>query len=454
MNKLPNDHLIDFIQKNNLCHFKKVNLFGASNVGKKTLLSYIQHYSDNQFDFEIKKKEDSEEIKNDDSLLVECVKKLSIPISGNTEKLNINLYISNTDDLESIKNNLINILDYSECVIFMIDISSSKSFEDISELFDLVVKQMKSNIDYGEIPLFFISNKIDLEQNRDVSGFAVKELTDKYENINSFEFSLKLEKNASDKNINEFLAKLGAILSDEEKKYSFRYDSLNLVRLIEPISIKKDTLFKNVYNTLTFLLVGSHVVGKTSFAQKLINNTFSENTITTLGIDIMRTLSELYGELVKIELWDTAGQERLRSIPKNYYNKGDGFFMLFDVTNRKTFEEVSGWIEDIRSNRINSEEKKDFEQKPVDEVMVLIGNKIDETQKREVTREEAENLAKKYKVKYCEISCKLGINIYEIFCEVIIEASSLMRRKSTNLVINERKNKIENNNNPKKNKCC
>ena len=454
MNKLPNDQLIDFIQKNNLCHFKKVNLFGASNVGKKTLLSYIQHYSDNQFDFEIKKKEDSEEIKNDDSLLVECVKKLSIPISGNTEKLNINLYISNTDDLESIKNNLINILDYSECVIFMIDISSSKSFEDISELFDLVVKQMKSNIDYGEIPLFFISNKIDLEQNRDVSGFAVKELTDKYENINSFEFSLKLEKNASDKNINEFLAKLGAILSDEEKKYSFRYDSLNLVRLIEPISIKKDTLFKNLYNTLTFLLVGSHVVGKTSFAQKLINNTFSENTITTLGIDIMRTLSELYGELVKIELWDTAGQERLRSIPKNYYNKGDGFFMLFDVTNRKTFEEVSGWIEDIRSNRINSEEKKDFEQKPVDEVMVLIGNKIDETQKREVTREEAENLAKKYKVKYCEISCKLGINIYEIFCEVIIEASSLMRRKSTNLVINERKNKIENNNNPKKNKCC
>ena len=157
---------------------------------------------------------------------------------------------------------------------------------------------------------------------------------------------------------------------------------------------------------------------------------------------------------MKIELWDTAGQERLRSIPKNYYNKGDGFFMLFDVTNRKTFEEVSGWIEDIRSNRINSEEKKDFEQKPVDEVMVLIGNKIDETQKREVTREEAENLAKKYKVKYCEISCKLGINIYEIFCEVIIEASSLMRRKSTNLVINERKNKIENNNNPKKNKCC
>ena len=71
--------------------------------------------------------------------------------------------------------------------------------------------------------------------------------------------------------------------------------------------------------------------------------------------------------------------------------------MLFDVTNRKTFEEVSGWIEDIRSNRINSEEKKDFEQKPVDEVMVLIGNKIDETQKREVTREEAENLEKNIK---------------------------------------------------------
>ena len=454
MKKLPKDQLNDFVKKNNLCHFKKVNLFGASNVGKKTLLSYIQHYSDNQFDFEIKKKDDSEEINNDDSLLVECIKKLSIPYSGNTEKIDINLYISNTDDLKSIKDNLNNLLDYSECVIFMIDISSSKSFEDISELFDLVVKQMKNNISYGDVPLFFISNKIDLEQNRDVSGFAVKELTDKYEKINSFEFSLKLEKNASDKNINEFLVKLCATLSDGEKKYAFHYDSLNLVRLIEPISIKKETLFKNVYNTLTFLLVGSHVVGKTSFAQKLINNTFSDNTITTLGIDIMRTLSELYGELVKIELWDTAGQERLRSIPKNYYNKGDGFLMLFDVTNRKTFEEVSGWIEDIRSNKTNSEEKKDFEQKPIDEVMVLIGNKIDKTKKREVTREEAENLAEKYKVKYCEISCKLGINIYEIFCEIIIEASSLIRRKSINLVISERKNEIENRNNPKKKICC
>ena len=97
------------------------------------------------------------------------------------------------------------------------------------------------------------------------------------------------------------------------------------------ISNNNDELFKKTDNTLNFLLLGTQFVGKTSYAQKLVNNYFSENTVNTLGLDIIRTVGELYGNLVKIELWDTAGQERLRSIPKKYYSKGDGFFLFFDV---------------------------------------------------------------------------------------------------------------------------
>ena len=450
MNKIPEDELMSFIKKYNLCHFKKVNLIGASNVGKKTLLSYIRHFSDSQNDFEIKEKTDNlNEEKN--SLLVEIVKKITVPYYD-TKKLNINLFISNIDDLELIKNNLETLLSKSECVIFMLDISSAASFSLISELIPLIYNQMKKNIEYGQIPLFFLTNKIDLEQERQVSGFEIKELIDKYENIKNYEISLNLKKNESDDNINEFIIKLCTTISESDKKYSFVYDCLNLVNLREPmmISNNNDESLKKTDSTLNFLLLGSQTVGKTSFAQKLINNSFSENTIATLGIDIIRTVGELYGNLVKIELWDTAGQERLRSIPKKYYSKGDGFLLLFDVTDRSTFDDITGWIKDIRSNR-GTGDQTNFEQRPSDEVLFLIGNKIDNYKNRKVTKEEGESFAKKYNVKYFEISCKLGINIYEIFCDVIFEASSHNRRESTNFVIQNRKKSLYN---PPKKKCC
>ena len=165
------------------------------------------------------------------------------------------------------------------------------------------------------------------------------------------------------------------------------------------MSVPNDSdILQHSENVLNFLLLGSQAVGKSSFAQRLFNNKFNDNTIVTLGIDVIRTISELYGSLVKIELWDTAGQERLRSIPKKYYSKGDGFFLLFDVTDRKTFEDISGWIKDIRTTRGNDE--TNFEQKTNDEVLVLMGNKIDNVQNRTVSKEEANELAEKYNVKY------------------------------------------------------
>ena len=452
MNKLSEEELSAFIKKNNLCHFKKVNLFGSPNVGKKTLLSYIEHYSDKLIDFKKNEKKESENINEEkNSLLVETIKKISIPYFENSRKLDINLYISNIDDSDLIKENLDTLLYCSECIIFMIDITSSQSFSDVSELIPSIVQTMKKNLDYGQIPIFFISNKIDLEQNREVSGFEIKELIDNYENVKYFEISLNVENNQTDNNINEFIVKLCTTLSEADKKYSFHYDSLNLVRLREPMSLRNESdLFLKTYNTLNFLMLGSQKVGKTSFTQKLINNTFSDNTLSTLGIDILRTIAELYGNLVKIELWDTAGQERLRSFPKKYYNKSDGFFLLFDVTDKKSFEDISGWVKELRTER--SSQNEDVCKKSQDEVLVLIGNKID--CKREVTRKEAEELAKKYDMKYCEISCKLGINIYEVFCDIIFEASSINRRESTNFVIARRRTKIQNLYHPEKKKCC
>ena len=452
MKKSSSDDITNFESQYNIAHFKKVNLFGSSKVGKKTLISYIQHFSNNEIDFEIKNDDSEENIDNKENLnLVEDVKKISIKYYD-TRRLDINLYISKTDNKDLISENLDTILLNSECVIFMIDITSTNSFKEVSELMPLVYEKMKANLQYGEVPMFFLSNKVDLEINREVSGYEVKELIDHYQGIINYEISLKLEKNQSDDTINEFIIKLCNTISDQEKKYTFKYDSLNLVKICEPMKLNKESkIIKNVSNSLNLLLLGSQSVGKTSFAAKLFQNLFKEETITTLGVDIESTVTSLYGSLVKIELWDTVGQERLRSIPKKHFSKGDGFFLLFDVTDRKSFEDVEGWIKDIRTERGNGNE--DVEKKTTDEVLVLVGNKIDKIGQRKVTKEEATQLAYKYDIKYYETSCRQGINLYEILCDIIFQASSNNRRESTRVIMLERENKAKNANN-KRRKCC
>ena len=452
MKKSSSDDITNFESQYNIAHFKKVNLFGSSKVGKKTLISYIQHFSNNEIDFEIKNDDSEENIDNKENLnLVEEVKKISIKYYD-TRRLDINLYITKTDNKDLISENLDTILLNSECVIFMIDITSTNSFKEVSELMPLVYEKMKANLQYGEVPLFFLSNKVDLEINREVSGYEVKELIDHYQGIINYEISLKLEKNQSDDTINEFIIKLCNTISDQEKKYTFKYDSLNLVKICEPMKLNKESkIIKNVSNSLNLLLLGSQSVGKTSFAAKLFQNLFKEETITTLGVDIESTVTSLYGSLVKIELWDTVGQERLRSIPKKHFSKGDGFFLLFDVTDRKSFEDVEGWIKDIRTERGNGNE--DVEKKTTDEVLVLVGNKIDKIGQRKVTKEEATQLAYKYDIKYYETSCRQGINLYEILCDIIFQASSNNRRESTRVIMLERENQAKNANNKKK-KCC
>ena len=457
MKQETNENKINYDSELNLVHFKKVNLFGLSKVGKKTLINYIQHYSDKDINFEIKK-EDIEKEDNDinktnksNTNLVEDITKLSI-VYYDTRHLDINLYVTNIDNLELIKNNLDTLLSNSECAIFMVDITKTESFNKVSELIPLVYEKMKENIDVGDVPLFFISNKVDLEKKREVSGFEVKELIDHYSSINNFEITLNLEKNANDETINDLIIKLCLALSEQEKKYTYKYDSLNLVKINEPMKIGKESLIsKYAQSTMNLLLLGSSSVGKSSFVQKIFKNQFQEDMLSTLGIDIVNSIVEVCGSVMKLELWDTVGQERLKSLPAKYYSKGDGFFLLFDVNDKKTFEDISGWIKDIRKERANANEEN-FEKKTEDEVLVLIGNKIDKIGQRQVSREEAIALANKYNLSYYETSCKQGINLYEILCDILFQAASNTRKETTKIILSKRKDKAKHSG--AKKKCC
>ena len=432
-----------------MAHFNKINIFGSSKVGKSSLILSIEKYLEKDFKLEEKKEKYQEELaeKHEDKELVnppkltEQIKRINISYNESTE-LYLDLYETNIDNIDFLKDNIDTLITYSECLIFMIDITKINSFNEILKFLPLIVETYKGK---KFPPMILLSNKNDLETSREVSGFEIKEFIDQYQNMINIELSL-LDKDS----FKEFMQKFVEILKMEEKKEV--YDHIHLVKIKHPPQIIKNP---NENNTnleeisLNLFLLGSSTVGKTSFIKKFLKFEYFENSLSTLGIDVEKFLAKVENNFVKVELWDTAGQERLRSIPKKYYSKGDGFLLLYDVTNASTFEDVTGWIKDIREARGTSDVNGVNNTKTSNEVLFLIGNKIDETKKRIVKKEDAKNLAEKYGVSYFEVSCKDGVNVYEVLSKLIFEAFSMSKGNNQHFKLSE-----NNKNKSKKKKCC
>ena len=172
---------------------------------------------------------------------------------------------------------------------------------------------------------------------------------------------------------------------------------------------------------IILFILGNSEVGKTSFITKYNKNTFNESYISTVGVDFIKKDIKLPGgEEIRILLYDTAGQERYKSISFNLIKKADGVLLMYDITKRDTFDAISIWIEKIKEERGDN-----FP-------LVLIGNKCDLTEKREISEEEGQKLAENNGFTFIETSCKEGTNIEEsikILVFKIIEKKKLERLK-------------------------
>ena len=109
---------------------------------------------------------------------------------------------------------------------------------------------------------------------------------------------------------------------------------------------------------------------------------------------------------VRLQLWDTAGQERFRSLIPSYIRDSSVAVVVYDITNRTSFMNTSKWVDDVRGERGN------------DVIIVLVGNKTDLNDKREVTTEEGEKKAKEFKVMFIETSAKAGHNVKPLFKKI------------------------------------
>ena len=165
--------------------------------------------------------------------------------------------------------------------------------------------------------------------------------------------------------------------------------------------------------------------------------------MSSIGVDFKTKQIELDDRLIKMQIWDTAGHEKFRTITTSYYKSAHAIIILYDITQKTSFEHIRNWITEIDK----------FGKQGV--LKVIVGNKLDLENNRKITKEAAENLALKYGVKLWEVSAKDNTNIEEMFLDTIktlLEKNSKIISEGSSMANNIQLNKDTKN--KKKKKCC
>ena len=157
---------------------------------------------------------------------------------------------------------------------------------------------------------------------------------------------------------------------------------------------------------IKIIILGSSQVGKTSIINRYIHKNFEEDMLSSIGVDFVPKYFKFGEEKIQVNFIDTAGQERFKSISRNYLKGADGALLVFDITKKDTFDLIQSWIDTINENNNKNIGK------------IIFGNKSDLSEKRTVSKEEAEELAQNLGLKYYEGSAKTGENIEEVMNEI------------------------------------
>ena len=157
------------------------------------------------------------------------------------------------------------------------------------------------------------------------------------------------------------------------------------------------------------VLVGDSFVGKTNIMSKYLKNEFHEDSKATVGVEFGSKQFNIEGHSIKAQIWDTAGQERYKAITSAYYKGAKGAFVVYDITRKGSFESIDKWVSDLTA----AADKK--------LTIVVIGNKSDLEDQRQVTKEQGEEKASKLEVAFMETSALSGENLDKAFEMMINE---------------------------------
>ena len=171
----------------------------------------------------------------------------------------------------------------------------------------------------------------------------------------------------------------------------------------------------NFHFLLKYIIIGDSAVGKSNILLRYIHDRFNEEFHSTIGVEFGAKNLQIDDKIYRIQIWDTAGQETFRSITRAYYKNSVCACVVYDISNRTTFDNIKSWVEDCKKLS------------PKTVLMILVGNKIDLEDKREVTFDEGSIFAQKNGMIFFECSAKTGKNIEQIFMESTKEVAKRIK---------------------------
>ena len=192
-------------------------------------------------------------------------------------------------------------------------------------------------------------------------------------------------------------------------------------------------------------MIGDTSVGKSCLLTRFADDQFTDNYVTTIGVDFRFKTMIVMDKIVKVQVWDTAGQERYRSITNAYYRGAEGILVVFDLTNKESFNNIQNWIKEVT---IYTGE---------DVIFMCLGNKSD--LKKEISKSSIDDFKKKTNLEIFNVSAKSGDGVEDAFkhiIELLIKKNMVKNDETTNNGINlaENKNNTTDKNESSNDNCC
>ena len=194
---------------------------------------------------------------------------------------------------------------------------------------------------------------------------------------------------------------------------------------------------------IKLIILGDASVGKSNFLCRFVDGAFNPVHVATIGFDFKSRVWEIPNlkKKVKIQIWDTAGQEKYMSINKNLFQRVQGIILMYDISRKESFDNLSKWMGHINENASGIP-------------LILIGNKSDLEKERKVSKEQGNDFAKNNDIIFLEASAKNGFNVETSFlklCEIIFKNDNKERKRKTEYVISKNTSLVKDKN---KKKCC
>ena len=195
------------------------------------------------------------------------------------------------------------------------------------------------------------------------------------------------------------------------------------------------------------VLVGDSFVGKTNIMSKYLKDEFHEDSKATVGVEFGSKQFTIEGHSIKAQIWDTAGQERYKAITSAYYKGAKGAFVVYDITRKTSFESIDRWVNDLTA----AADKKI--------TIVVIGNKCDLEDQRQITKEQGEEKSAKLEVAFLETSALSGENLdkaFELMMNEIYKKchEEMLAENDLEIIDGGKDINLKKSENTEKKKCC